>query len=141
MDEPYRPTISSQADLEEAWRHLMGPWGFGRRSVWMMRLDGDHRLLPVITEIAECDEEPDPALAVRFAEILRALDEDDPGGSFAFLVSRPGPIRAEDADRAWGRFLVEAGAAAGVRLEMPHLATEDGVVALPPDELTLRPSA
>ncbi len=69
------------------------------------------------------------------------LDEDDPGTSFAFLVSRPGPACIDDADRAWGRFLVDAGRAAGVPLEMPHLATDDGVLALPPDELLLRRTA
>ena len=140
MDETYRPTIDSQAALEEVWRTLMGPFGFSRRSVWLLRVDDERRVVPAITEIAECEELPDPRHADGLAEVLRLLGQDEPDGSFAFLVSRPGG-GVDDADRAWGRFLHEAGAAAGVRLEMSHLATDAGVVALPPDELMQRRSA
>ena len=144
MDEPYRPTIDTQADLEEVWRHLMGPAnlgeGFGRRSVWLLRVDGERRVVPAITEIAECDEAPAPGTADGLAQVLRMLDDDDPGGSFAFLLSRPGQ-GLQEADRVWGRFLVAAGRDAGVRLEIVHLATDAGVVALPPDELMERRSA
>ena len=141
MDEPYRPTVHSQADLDAVWSRLMGPWGFGRRSVWLLRIDADRRAIPALAEITECDDDPDPATIEDVAGFLRMLDEDDPGASFAFLVSRPGPACVDDADRAWGRFLVEAGRAAGVPLEMPHLATDDGVLALPPDELLHRRTA
>lgn len=140
MDETYRPTVHTQADLEEVWRVLMGPWGFGGRSVWMLRFDSDRRLLPAVTEIAECDGLPDEATAVGLSDILRALDHDDPGGSFAFLLSRPGR-GINDTDRAWGHVLLEAGRAADVRLEMLHLATDDGTIALPPDELVARRTA
>ena len=141
MDEPYRPTVRTQAELEAVWRRLMGPWGFGRRSIWMLRLSADRCPLPVITEIAECDDLPTPAEAGGMAEILAALDADDPGGTFAFLLSRPGHPVVDESDRAWGRLLVEVGRTAGVRLETLHLATDAGTVPLPPDELAPRRTA
>lgn len=140
METPYRPTIRTQSDLEAVWRHLMGPWGFGGRSIWLLRIESDGTVLPHVVEIAECDGLPDDELVDGLAGVLRTLDGDDPGGSFAFLLSRPGG-HVDDTDRAWGRFLLRAGLLADVRLEMVHLATDERVVPLPPDELTERRTA
>lgn len=140
MDETYRPTIRTQADLEAVWRHLMGPGGFGGRSLWMLRIDQDRRAIPQIVEITECDPAPDPGLTASLGELLSTLDTEAPGGSWAFLLSRPGR-GVHDSDRMWARFVHGAGAAAGVRLEMTHLATSAGIVPLPPDELTPRRTA
>ena len=141
MDAPYRPTVHTQAELEGVWARLMGPWGFGRRSIWMVRLDEERALLPVITEIAECDGLPDPELASGLADVLAGLDEDGIGGSFAFLISRPGGSRVLDDDLIWGRMILEAGHRAGVKLEPLHLATDEATLPLPPDELVTRRSA
>jgi hypothetical protein len=140
-EHPYRPTIRTQADLERVWRHLMQPLGFGGRSIWMMRVASDGRAVPQLLEIAEADDPPDTREeADSFAELLRDLDTVDPGGSFAFLRSRPGRgIHAED--RAWAGFLYDAGRAAGARLEVVHLATDVEVLPLPLDEIGLRHSA
>lgn len=134
MDQPYRPTVRTQADLEEVWRRLMGPGGFERRSVWLLRVDADQRAIPMIAEITDCEDRPEPPLADQIGELLRSLDREDPGGSFAFLLTRPGVGLDED-DRTWGRCLLAAGEAAGVRLEMLHLTTDAGTQPLPPDEL------
>jgi len=140
MDEPYRPTVHTQADLEEVWRQLMGPWGFGGRSIWLLRVDASRQAIPALAEFSDCEDRPEPGLADEIGDLLRGLDGEVPGGSFAFLLSRPGAGVGED-DRAWARCLLEAGEAAGVRLEMVHLATDDGTVPLPPDELMSRRSA
>lgn len=140
MDEPYRPSVRTQAALEVVWRHLMGPGGFDRRSIWLLRVDADHRPIPVVTEITDCEDRPGPELVRQLGDLLRGLDDDDPGGSFAFLLSRPGAGIGED-DRVWARCLLEAGTAGGVRLEMLHLATDAGTVPLPPDELVPRRTA
>lgn len=113
-DEPYRPTIRTQAELERVWRHLMQPLGFGRRSVWLLQVAADRRPTSMITEITECDERPDTEMCTGLAGILEQLDAAEPGGSFAFLVSRPGR---------------------GV--DVVHLATDHDVVPLPLDEIGL----
>ena len=140
MDPRFRPTVTTQSDLEAVWRHVVGPLAFDDRSLWLMQVDPDRQVVPAVLEVAECDDLPDPEMAARFADLLLTLDGEHPGGSFAFLLSRPGHgISA--ADRAWALFVHEAGRAAGVRLEMVHLATYDGTAPLPPDELMERRSA
>jgi len=136
---PYRPTIETQSDLEDVWRHLMGPYGFDGRSLWMLRIDDDRRVVPQVVEITECDEEIDPGLTERLGHLLRELEGEAPGGSWAFLVSRPGR-GVHESDRMWARSVLQAGATSDVRLEMTHLATDAGITPLPPDELMRRPA-
>ncbi|MDI6910056.1 hypothetical protein [Nocardioides sp.] len=138
-DHPYRPTVRSQADLETVWRHLMRPLGFAEGSIWMMHLEPDGRAVPSLMEIA--DAELDAAGPEDFATLLAELESADPGGSYCFLRSRPGRggVLPEDRDRA--TFLYAAGRAAGVRLEVVHLATDTDVVPLPLDEVGLPRSA
>jgi hypothetical protein len=140
MTESYRPTVRTQADLEQVWRHLMEPLGFGGRSVWMMRVASDGCAVPHLLEITEADDAPTPAESGSFAGLLRDLNAADPGGSFAFLRSRPGR-GIDDTDRGWAGFLYDAGRAAGVRLEVVHLATDVDLVPLPLDEVGLSRSA
>lgn len=137
-EHPYRPTVRSQADLEEVWRFLMEPLGFGGSSLWMMRLDPDGRAVPQVLEIADADRAPTTAEeAESFAALLRELVAHDPGTSFAFLRSRPGRGGVDAEDRAWASFLYETGRSAGVRLEVVHLATDADLVPLPLDEVGL----
>lgn len=138
-DDTYRPTVRSQADLEKVWRHLMQPLGFGGGSIWMLHLEPGGRVVPHLLEIAEAELAPEEPEA--FAALLRDLDSVDPGGSYAFLRSRPGRGGVEDGDRTWASFLYAAGRAAGVRLEVVHLATDADVVPLPLDEIGLPRSA
>ena len=58
MTEPFRPQIRTQADLEAAWRHLIHPLGFHRRSVWLLLVDGGGYPTPVVTEVVDLPEEP-----------------------------------------------------------------------------------
>ena len=132
--ERFAPTVRSQADLEAAWRHLMGPWSFGGQSVWMM-LVVDDVPLPQLVEITEADE-PDPELNTNFATLLRMLeDEVVPGARFAFLISRPGSGFITTLDRRWASALYDAARAAAVSCEVVHLATKGAIRPIPPDEL------
>lgn len=138
MTDTYRPLVRSQADLEEVWRSLMQPLGFGGRSVWLVQLGPDRRPVPVITEITDCDDRPDPDHGAGVAAALREADAHVPGGSFAFLVSRPGRSAVTRDDLAWAVFLHECGRAAGLPVEPVHLATDDDIVPLPLDDLLPR---
>src|SRR3954462_12828751 len=99
MSTPFRPVVRSQSDLETVWKELMGPWGFGGYSVWMLVIDADDRPFPQITEITEALEPPDDQGTESLAVVLRELAE--PGRRFAFLRSRPGPGGVTADDRAW----------------------------------------
>jgi hypothetical protein len=145
MDEPYRPVVTTQAELEAVWRHLMEPLapdgGFAGHSLWMLRLGPDRRPHPQLVEISGCEGSPDEQMRDGLADVIRLLDSDDPGGSFAFLRSRPGRGGIDADDRRWASFVHGAGRSADVRLEVVHVATDDGVTAVPLDEIgLLRPA-
>ena len=111
----YRPTISSQSDLEATWRHLMTPLGFRDHSVWLMLIDADDRPLPQLTEIGDAADVPDEAQVAQLGTFIGMLVSDVlPGGRVAFLRSRPGSDGVTDADRSFAAALYAATAAAGV---------------------------
>lgn len=131
------PPVHTQSDLLAVWRQLMQPLGFGGSSVWMLRIQRDRTFVPQIVEIAETEGPPAPDRTEDLAEVLRLLDEDDPGHAYAFLRSRPGAGGPDADDRAWAAFLYDAGRVAGVEVEVVHLATDTDVVPLPLDEIGL----
>jgi hypothetical protein len=133
MTTSYRPVVRSQSDLEAVWKQLMGPWGFGGHSLWLLVIDADDRPFPQITEITEAEEPPDDDMVSSIATFLDGLAHE--GRRFAFLRSRPGHGGLTDDDRAWARSLYDAGRQAGVPLEVVHRACDHDLVAVPMDEV------
>jgi hypothetical protein len=136
MTTPYRPPIHSQADLEEAWRHLVDPLGFRRRSLWLLLIGGDDRPTPVVTEVTDLPEVVDPETVDSLAGMLAHLQGLEPGGRWAFLLSRPGTGRSSDADRAWAAGLYDTCRRHGLAHDVVHLATDEAVLPIPLDEVT-----
>jgi hypothetical protein len=130
---PLRPLVRTQSDLEAMWKELMGPWGFGGHSLWLVVIDSDDRPLPQITEITEAVEPPDDEMIASLADFLLHLATDDL--RFAFLRSRPGHGGLTAEDRAWARALYDTGRRAGVPLEVVHRACDHDLVAVPMDEV------
>jgi hypothetical protein len=133
MTTPYRPVVRSQSDLESVWKQLMGPWGFGGHSLWLLVIDADDHPFPQITEITEAEEPPDDEMVSSLATFLDGLAED--GRRFAFLRSRPGHSGLTADDKAWARSLYDAGRQAGVPLEVVHRACDRDLVAVPMDDV------
>jgi hypothetical protein len=135
--EPCRPTISTQADLEQVWRELMGPGGFGAASVWVLVIGADDRPVPQLIEISGVDEPPTatelPQLASFLSEHLEYVG--DAGSRVAFLRTRPGSPTLTDRDRAWACALFETARRLGRACEPVHLGTPGEVRPIPPDEL------
>lgn len=134
---PFRPVIRTQADLEQLWRRLMSPLGFGSCSVWLVVVDRQ-RPLPQIMEFARTPAHPEDGSAEALARALEHLA--GPEVSFAFLRSRPGGGRPDAADLAWAKTLYDVGRRAGVRLEVVHLAHDHDVVPLTVDDLLAEPA-
>ena len=96
----FEPVLTTQTQMEDAWRELMGPWSFSGHSVWMM-LVVDDRPLPHLTEIAEAEDPPDTSEADGLADLLLMLDNEvAPGARVAFLRSRPGKDVVTDQNEA-----------------------------------------
>lgn len=138
---PFTPTIRTQADLRDAWEHLMGPWSFRGHSVWMMLILDDHPF-PHLTEITDAEEPPEHKDTGGLVELLRMLDREvAPGARVAFLRSRPGADTITDTDRAWALSLYSTARDAGVACEVVHLATRGAIRPIPQDDVGLATSA
>ncbi len=130
--------ITTQAQLEEAWHDLMGPWSFGRHSLWLLVI-ADDRPVPHLTEI-ELDADPPGAEDLDgMAQVLDMLAEDlGPDIRVAFLRSRPGIDTITATDRAWASSLYAAARRARVSCEVVHLATRGSVRPIPADVVGIR---
>ena len=134
----FAPSVTTQAELERAWHELMGPWSFGRPSVWMMLIVHD-RPLPQLTEIVEIGDPPDSELLDGLADLLAMLEREvAPGARVAFLRARPGRGTITDTDRAWASALYAAARRAGVPCEVVHLATRGEIRPIPADVIGIR---
>lgn len=134
----FEPVLTTQTQMEDAWRELMGPWSFSGHSVWMM-LVVDDRPLPHLTEIAEAEDPPDTSETDGLADLLLMLDNEvAPGARVAFLRSRPGKDVVTDSDRAWARSLYASARRAGVPCEVVHLATRGAICPIPADVIGIR---
>ena len=135
-NQPFRPLIRTQADLEHAWRHLMEPLGFGDHSIWMMLVGANDRPIPQLNEIAGAVTPPDPEEVDGLAELLRRLSRDvSPRARFAFLRSRPGSGGPNPDDLGWAQALYDAARLAHVPIEVVHLANDHELVPIPMDDL------
>jgi hypothetical protein len=131
----FQPIIRTQQDLEDAWRHLMGPLGFSRRSLWLMLIERDGTPIPHLSRIDGADAVPSPGELDGFADTVGELAREFvPGGRVAFLRSRPGAPGLTADDRAWAQALYAAGRAAGVTVEVVHRACDHDLVPVPMDE-------
>jgi hypothetical protein len=138
----YAPVIQTQADLEQVWRTLMGPLGFGGHSVWLMFIGADDRPVPQLTQIEDAVTPPDEQVLGGLAQVLRSVVSDlVPGGRVACLRSRPGRAAVTGEDRAWASGLYDACRRAGLPAEVVHLATDEELLPLPLDELSLPETA
>jgi hypothetical protein len=130
----FTPTVTTQADLEEVWRTLMGPLGFAGTSLWFMAVAPDGSVVPQLDQIEDCEELPLPEqLLGALSAIHAVLDEAVPGARIAFLRSRPGVQGVDADDRSWARALYGAARAVGAPLEVVHLATDLDVWPMPAD--------
>lgn len=131
----FAPIITTQQDLEDAWRQLMEPLGFNGNSFWLMLIDTDDRPFPHITHVEDADTVPTAPEIEGLASIVGELSREfAPGGRVAFLRSRPGAPGLTADDRAWARALYAAGRSAGVPVDVVHRACDHDLVAVPMDE-------
>jgi hypothetical protein len=150
MDDPYStdvppltapddaPPVRTDADLLVRWRQLMGPWGFGRRSLWLLWFDDDGCQLPVVAPIDDIPDLPDERFVGNLMYIVDQVaraDEAQATTTVAMALSRPGSSRVTDSDRRWARALRARAEHDGVALWPVHLATRGVVRPLTLDDI------
>jgi hypothetical protein len=114
----------------------MGPLGFGRRLLWLQLFDSGGRCTPLLPTIEDLPPFPDEEC---FDQVLtfvqRLLDAEVPGGSVAFLLSRPGRAGLSAGDRRWAAGLTRAARRLGVRSWPVHLANDQELRVFTDDDL------
>lgn len=126
--------VRTQADLESFWRSLMEPLGFSGRALWFMLLVDD-RTTDVLVEISDLPAVPEPQDLAGFGHVIGDLAADDARTRVALLLARPGSAVVTEADRAWARGLLAAIRAAGATAAPLHLATDEALRVVAPDDL------
>lgn len=131
--------IHTQSDLEQLWRQLMEPLGFSRRTLYLMFIEPDGNPITQLTQLDDPPIEPSASDRASVTGLLSHFSAEMGGQSLrlAFLLCRPGNGRARRNDRLWAGLLYVACREAGVPCEVVHLATDDTLMALPPDDVDL----
>ena len=128
------PPVRTQEDLHRLWRMLMGPLGFGGRSLWVHLLDDEGVSTPLILQIEDLPSLPDLQMRVRLQHVLRHLVQDE-GGSIAFLLTEPGRSGITSGQRQWAQALAEIVRRLGLRPWPVHRANDEELVVVAPDNL------
>lgn len=124
--------VRSDGDLTTAWRAVMGKLGFGRRSLWLLFLEPDGHVAPVIAPIDDVPARPDAIMLENIGHVAAEMcDSMGPGSRVAFLLSRPGRTRVGPDEHAW---------ALGLREVVPtshvlHVANDVELRQMTPDDL------
>ncbi|MGH3262990.1 MAG: hypothetical protein ACRDNS_13435, partial [Trebonia sp.] len=87
---PHETFVHSATELTELWRQIMGPGGFGRRSIWHIFFDADGRMCPAVVPVDDIPLEPDGLLLGNLTYVIDEATRGSAVASFAVLLSRPG---------------------------------------------------
>lgn len=126
--------ITNDTQLREHWVSIMGEQVFEKRSLWLIFVEHDQRVAPVVVPIDDVPVEPDDDTMAQVATFVSRAREQLGVASIPMLLSRPGGAVMADSDRRWARALTSA-----FRDQQPqwpiHLATHQRVQVFAPDDL------
>jgi hypothetical protein len=99
--------IRSTADLTARWTTLLDPPVFGARSLWLMWLDTDGRMLPVVIPVDDMPLVPDRVLTAGLLSVHEAVTEEHlrGDGHLALALCRPGRPEITGDDESWAEEL------------------------------------
>src|SRR3712207_917652 len=129
------PPVRTQTDLHRLWRALMGPLGFGGRSLWMLFLESDGRPTRHLVQLEDIPAEPDDPMRDHLGHFVSDLLAEHGHVQVAFLLSRPGRDGLTDGDREWASLLESILRLAGLRVWPVHRANDRELVVITPDDL------
>ncbi|UZN01473.1 hypothetical protein [Cellulomonas sp. S1-8] len=118
-DLPVIPThpLRDDEDILEVMLSLVGPERAGPPALWLVLLDADGMMLPVVLPLSGIPLQPEPAqvrqVMVAMADILR---HDAPGGSLAAGIVRAAGGDRGSFERVWEHALRTAADDRGVRV-------------------------
>ena len=129
------PPVRTQADLHRLWRALMGPLGFGGRTLWLLLLEEDGQPTKHLVQIEDLPRSPDASERDNFAHFVGDLYRELGPCQLAFLLSRPGRDGLTDGDRGWASLLDGILRREGLPCWPMHRANDRELVVVAPDDL------
>jgi hypothetical protein len=101
--------IRTAAALADRWTTLLDPPVFGARSLWLMWLDSESRMLPVVVPVDGIPPVPDAGMLRGLVELHDAVTAEHlfGEGHLAMALCRPGPPAITEDDDEWAEALRE----------------------------------
>lgn len=130
MSLPKSP-LTSHADLFALWESVVGDPGFEERALWFAFLDDDNRPLDLVVPVTGLPVQVD---LERTEQLLRIVRREITDETVVAMLARPGSSRITESDRDWAQALRSLLAAEGSHWPV-HLATDEGLRVLAPDDL------
>ncbi len=95
--------IRSADDLTRRWATVLDPPIFGARSLWLMWLDADGLVLPIVVPVDDLPELSDYRLLVGLRDLHGAITDAhlDGSGHLAMALCRPGSPEITTVDDEW----------------------------------------
>lgn len=128
--------LTTDAAVIDSVARLIDQDARSRRSAWLIFLDRDAVIMPVVAPVDDVPERPAPeeidSMCQMISDVLAYADRD---GSAVVALTRPGPATPEGSDRYWCNALHEWARANEVPLRMVCLLTPDGVGQLIADDV------
>lgn len=99
--------IRSAADLTARWTVLLNPPIFGARSLWLMWLGNDGRMLPIVVPVDDVPDRFDHRMTSGLLHLSDAVSEQHLAGEghIAMALCRPGGPEVTDDDYEWAEDL------------------------------------
>jgi len=126
--------ITNDTDLREHWVSLMGEETFEKPALWLVFIEHDRRVAPVVVPIEDIPDEPDDETLAQVAVFVARAREELGVASVPMLLSRPGSGEMTAADRRWAKALTAAFRDQPRQWPI-HLATHQRVQVFAPDDL------
>jgi len=129
--------IRTADELTRRWEQLLEPPVFGRRSLWLMWLDDDGLMLPVVVPVDDVPPVPDRTMLSGLMHLHDTVAEErlNGGGHLAMALCRPGhpAITADDGEwaEALDHLLGDGRIDAGWSLHLAAGGTVIPIVVLP----------
>jgi hypothetical protein len=124
--------IRSPADMRQRWRAVMGPLGFGERSLWIGFVGSDRRMVKALSQM-ELGPRPRRQLVESiFSALTEVLDGFKDGTTIALLLTRPGRGAISDADQQWATLLTEVATEFDLPIEPIFRANDAALVLVEP---------
>ena len=99
--------IRTAADLTERWTTVLAPPVFGARSLWLMWLGADGRMLPIVVPVDDIPLVPDAGMLHGLLQLHDAVTAEHLGGEghLAMALCRPGRPAITEDDGEWAEAL------------------------------------